>query len=428
MSSLAIEKRSAYELKKHVNLIHCSNNLTLIQRKLFNALLFNAYKDLNTNSEFFISSKKLCELIGYKSNNTKVLKKAILDLLSITIEWNVINTKKSPSGEQWKASSILASASLSGGVCTYEYSSVMRELFFQPEIYGRIDMALLPKFKSSYGLALYENCIRYTGLSQTPWLPIEVFRKLMGIKKSEYSIFTDFKRRILNVAVKEVNLNSPITITPEINRIGRKVSSIRFLLEQKRKQLSNEPEPSNKSSLDEKLRNNFKFSEKSIKNIKSKYDESYICKMVEDILVSGKYINGEIKNPAAFLSKALENNYVFGTKQPNKNERSMPSLSKFEIQERMNKKYSDYIYNQTKIYISMLKTEELDSLKEAFEKVIIKESQPIFNFYKKGGFEHAAVKSMFNIFVREKHIDKMDSLLSQEEFEKECPSFETLND
>ena len=37
------------ELKKHINAIHCTNNLSLLQRKLFNALLFNAYPNLLEN-------------------------------------------------------------------------------------------------------------------------------------------------------------------------------------------------------------------------------------------------------------------------------------------------------------------------------------------------------------------------------------------
>ncbi len=93
-----------------------------------------------------------------------------------------------------KASSILSAAQLAEGVCTYEYSHIMKELLFQPEIYGRIDVKTMSKFKSSYGLALYENCIRYQRLSQTPWFPLDVFRKLMGVLGGKYTSFKDFKK------------------------------------------------------------------------------------------------------------------------------------------------------------------------------------------------------------------------------------------
>ena len=39
-------KESKKELKKHAATIHCSNTLSLLQRKISNALLYHAYKEL----------------------------------------------------------------------------------------------------------------------------------------------------------------------------------------------------------------------------------------------------------------------------------------------------------------------------------------------------------------------------------------------
>src|SRR5689334_18125166 len=94
------------ELKKHVNAIHSSSAMTLVQRKITNALLYNAYDNLLKKDEHQISIKKLCELIGYDSNDHKLLKKALKDLLAIVIEWNVIRESSTNSTEVWNASSI----------------------------------------------------------------------------------------------------------------------------------------------------------------------------------------------------------------------------------------------------------------------------------------------------------------------------------
>lgn len=107
----------------------------------------------------------------------------------------------------------------------------MKDLMYQPEIYGQINIDLVSKFKSGYGLALYENCIRYKGLMQTPWFPIEIFRKLMGVFDGKYQVFKDFKKRVLDVGVNEVNTVSPIRIVPELERVNQKVTKIRFKLE-----------------------------------------------------------------------------------------------------------------------------------------------------------------------------------------------------
>lgn len=46
-----LAERKNRELKKHVAIIHSSNKISLLQRKISNALLFNAYDDLLTKDE-----------------------------------------------------------------------------------------------------------------------------------------------------------------------------------------------------------------------------------------------------------------------------------------------------------------------------------------------------------------------------------------
>ena len=79
------EKEKTLELKKHVAAIHSSNKLSLVQRKIANALLFNAYDELLAKEEHQIHIRTLCNLIGYDSNDYKTIKKALINLLSTVI-------------------------------------------------------------------------------------------------------------------------------------------------------------------------------------------------------------------------------------------------------------------------------------------------------------------------------------------------------
>ena len=117
----AIKSEKSLELKKHINAIHCTNNLTLVQRKLFNALLFNAYAELPHKAQFEVPARALCALIGYNSNDYGKLKKALLALMTVALEWNVIDYSSSDSSGKWRASAVLSSAKLEDGICTYEY-------------------------------------------------------------------------------------------------------------------------------------------------------------------------------------------------------------------------------------------------------------------------------------------------------------------
>src|SRR3990167_8505068 len=213
-------KEEKKELKKHAATIHCSNSLSLLQRKITNALLYHAYPELMIKDEHQITVKQLCRLIGYQGNNHAVIKEALKGLISTVIEWNVIDDETGT--ENWTASSIIASVSLEGPICYYAYSPRMKQLLHSPSMFGKIDLVIQSKFRSSYGLALYENCIRYRGLPYSKWFDIDLFKKLMGIPAGMYEVFRDFKKRVLDKAIDEVNTYSDLIVSSEFLKESRK--------------------------------------------------------------------------------------------------------------------------------------------------------------------------------------------------------------
>lgn len=61
----------------------------------------------------------------------------------------------------WHASSLLAGVSIEDGIVTYSYSPQIKKVISSLDVYGRINLFVQAKFKSTYSLALYENCIRF---------------------------------------------------------------------------------------------------------------------------------------------------------------------------------------------------------------------------------------------------------------------------
>src|SRR5688500_17068475 len=88
VTNVECDRETKKELKKHAATIHCSNTLSLLQRKISNALLYHAYSELMSKEEHQITVKQLCRLIGYQGNNHAAIKDAIRELLSTVIEWN----------------------------------------------------------------------------------------------------------------------------------------------------------------------------------------------------------------------------------------------------------------------------------------------------------------------------------------------------
>ncbi len=220
------EKELSGIVKKDVSAIHVNAKLSLIQRKLSNALLLHAYEHLVTDKSHEIDISLLCGVIGFEGRNYAHLKDSLRGLVTTPIEWDVFDEKGETS---WGVSTLLAEAKIEKGKCIYEYSSSLAEKLYNPEVYSRINMAVQRKFTSTHALALYENCNRFINTKSTGFWSLDQFRKLMGLQGDEY--YTDFKRlnaRIIKPAVKEVNASSNILLEPEFKKNGRKVSHVKF--------------------------------------------------------------------------------------------------------------------------------------------------------------------------------------------------------
>ena len=217
------------KLKKHVAAIHTDGQLSLLQRKLSNVLLVNAYDSLLTQSEHEIDEKTLCVMLGYDSNDRLPLKRALKALAAIQAEWDILDD----GGDEveWGVASLLSHAVLRKGRCRYGYAPALAEKLYNPAIYANINMKVQRRFKSGHALALYENCYRFKNVGSTGWWPIQTFRKLLGVGESEYyKAFKHLNAKIIKPVVKEINKHSDIEITPEFKKQGRAVSEIRFMI------------------------------------------------------------------------------------------------------------------------------------------------------------------------------------------------------
>lgn len=213
-------------LKKHVAAIHIGAKLSLLQRKLVNALLYNAYEGLLTQKEHSINTRVLCEMIGFDSKNVSYLKASLKGLMETVVEFDVMEDD----GEQsWEAMVLLPYAKIKGGTCTYRYERALAEKLYHPDVYSKINLSVLRDMKSSHSLVLYENCHRYLGAGQTAIWELDVFRKLMSVEE-RYKEFKVLRRDVIIPAMKEVNQVSNINLELVTIRKGRLVSALQFIV------------------------------------------------------------------------------------------------------------------------------------------------------------------------------------------------------
>ena len=387
-----ISERSL-ELKKHVAVIHSHSKISLLQRKISNALLFHAYDNLLIKDEHEIQISTLTKLIDYDSHDHKKIKQSLMDLLATVVEWNIVDGDKLDKDKVWNASSIIADASIDGSLCTYSYSGKMRKLLYHPSVYGRLNMQIQAKFQSSYGLALYENCNRYQDIGQTPWFELDKFRKLMGVEEGKYKIFRDFKTRVIDKSVEEVNKYSSLFVETKFKKQNRQVVAIQFSI-RSRAVIESIPGHSelDSESLFSILKSVYGLSQTQITGVLTSYEENYIKEKIRIVEISSSYQSGKIKNLGKYLLCALTDDYQ-PTKQPKikggHEDKKQTKEHEIEYQ-----KYLRKIIFDTFLLLNDEKRRELES---GFKVMIAKSLyRP---FYEKDGLENILVQDQFIKFI-----------------------------
>lgn len=292
-------------VKKHVAAIHVSGKLTLLQRRLSNVLLLNAYDTLMTQGVHRIDARTLCLMIGYNSHDMDTLKASLRGLAETVAEWDMLDEE---GRQEWGVSSLLAYARLKGGVCEYAYSPALAQKLHDPKVFALINMNIQRRFSSGHALALYENCYRFVRTGSTGWWSIELFRRLMGVGESDYyEVFKHLNAKIIKPAVEEVNRTSNILVTPETRKMGRTVTDIRFLIREN-PQLSildlDDGEGVRKSPVYERLMR-LGASDRLARQWIAEHGEGVLAAKLDYMEGQG----GEVRNPVGYLTAALKKDF-----------------------------------------------------------------------------------------------------------------------
>ncbi|WP_420006074.1 replication initiation protein [Arenibacterium sp. LLYu02] len=292
-------------VKKNVAAIHISGKLTLLQRKLSNVLLLNAYDTLTSARSHTIDARTLAMMVGYNSNDMDSLRASLRALAETVAEWDMLDEQ---GHQEWGVSSLLSFAKLKNGVCEYAYSPALAQKLHDPKIYALINVKIQRNFTSGHGLALYENCYRFVRTGSTGWWSLDIFRKLMGVDGSAYyETFKHLNAKIIKPAVAEVNKSSDIIIEPEIRKMGRAVSEIRFRIKENPQMAMFQIDDG------EGLRNLAVYKALRAQGIADRLARQWITEHGQDYVqekldyVAGQ---GEVKSRAGYLRAAITGDYA----------------------------------------------------------------------------------------------------------------------
>lgn len=87
--------------------------------------------------------------------------------------------------------------------------------------------------KSVYAVRLYELLIQWKTAGKTPLFELSLFRGQMGLNDDEYKIMGNFKLRVLDLAVNEINEKTDLTVSYTQEKKGRVIHGFKFVIKQK---------------------------------------------------------------------------------------------------------------------------------------------------------------------------------------------------
>lgn len=218
-------------VKKHVAIIHAYSLMSTLQRKIVNALIYEAlhgHHEFNhshaTHADFKIPLSKISKMIKYKSNNSRYLKEAIDGLASLKIEWNVLKDKI-PNDISFLNLRILHGSPTfyQDNTFAFSFHKVFMSLISHPLIYGTIDIDLQAQFESKYSHSLYESCTRFVNMQKGRVIQIETLRQLLCVPDGNYRSTSEFMRNTIQPSVEEVNDRADFYIDLKHLKVARKI-------------------------------------------------------------------------------------------------------------------------------------------------------------------------------------------------------------
>lgn len=131
------------------------------------------------------------------------------------------------------------------------------ELVFAPDVIPLItqleqsftsyELKQISALTSKYAIRLYELLIQWRSIGKTPIFLVDDFRFKLGLGSDEYKIMSNFKKKVLDTALTQINNKTDIIASYEQHKSGRNITGFSFSFYPK-KSKDNENKPSQKLS------------------------------------------------------------------------------------------------------------------------------------------------------------------------------------
>lgn len=120
----------------------------------------------------------------------------------------------------------------------YVDSAGILELVFAPDVIPLItqleqsftsyELKQISSLTSKYAIRLYELLIQWRSIGKTPVFLVDDFRFKLGLGSDEYKIMSNFKKKVLDAALTQINEKTDIVASYVQHKSGRNITGLSF--------------------------------------------------------------------------------------------------------------------------------------------------------------------------------------------------------
>jgi plasmid replication initiation protein len=292
--SLSKQKKQTSSLVvQHNYLIEANYDLTLQEKRIIVWLASQVKPDDVDFKDHVIKISEFCKIAGLKSKNMhKEIEKITLSLIERSLQiYSPLENK------------LLQVTWLNSAEYLYNDGSV--KLCFSPKLkpyllelkncFTRLSLENMMLFKSVYAIRLYELLKQYQKLGVRE-IRIDDLRKNLGIQQDEYRLYGHFKKKVIEIAKREINEKSDVQVDFLEIKGGRKVDSIQFSIKTQKNSAVETQIPMKTGHA------GIHISDHSLDQLRKEFSDD----AVNQGLLSLQSYKGTVKNPVLFLKKAIK--------------------------------------------------------------------------------------------------------------------------
>lgn len=206
------------------------DELTLFDRKLYNFLLFHAYPDLGKKK---VHKVPIRWVRGSHKSADRILE-SVQRLMRTIMRINYFGRKGSLVPDGSHNIQLLGPTKVEGRFLHYRILEELVDVLSNPRIYGRINFGVQDCLNSKYGLILYEHLqarLHWLQEGKGAWkVTVEDLRQLFECV-DKFPNFKDFRKRVLAMAVDDVNQHTEWEVSWTETKRSRAVHEVGFTFE-----------------------------------------------------------------------------------------------------------------------------------------------------------------------------------------------------